>query len=278
MKTRFLFWNLNRRPIAHLVRALLLDHEIDIVALAECNISPYDLLSIINGGVTERQFAITDTLSNHFVFLSALPTGSVTPKRDDRGISVRRIAPPLSDDILLVVLHLPSKLHLDRDEQLLLCTRIRQQIDDVEAEVGHRRTLVIGDLNMNPFETGMVAADGLHALADRRTVARASRVVNGQRRFFFYNPMWSLMGDASAGPPGTYYYNSGTQLNYYWNAFDQVLLRAELLDRYADGDVQVHVAAGATPLMHATGRPDSVTASDHLPLSIALSLVAEEFR
>ncbi|MHC4430644.1 MAG: hypothetical protein ACYTBS_02275, partial [Planctomycetota bacterium] len=80
---------------------------------------------------------------------------------------------------------------------------------------------------MNPFEHGIVGAAGIHAVSDRSIAARGTRKVGGEDRRFFYNPMWSYFGDVSPGPPGTYFYDTGTQVNLYWNIFDQVLILAE---------------------------------------------------
>jgi len=79
---------------------------------------------------------------------------------------------------------------------------------EAERRVGHARTVLIGDLNMNPFEAGMIAADGLNAVMDKRIAAKGFRKVSGKRMQFFYNPMWSRLGDESIGPSGTFYYRS----------------------------------------------------------------------
>jgi hypothetical protein len=40
---------------------------------------------------------------------------------------------------------------------------------------------------------------------DRSIANNIARVVQKQRYEMFYNPMWSRLGDASEGPPGTYF-------------------------------------------------------------------------
>jgi hypothetical protein len=130
----------------------------------------------------------------------------------------------------------------------------------------------VGDLNMNPFETGVVGANGLHAVMSRSLARRTARTVNGISYPFFYNPMWSRMGDSSAGPCGTFYYERSEQVVYFWNTFDQVLLRPELLDRFDIEHLVVPTTAGGTPLVTSDGRPDKKSASDHLPLVFELDL------
>ena len=48
MVVTFLFWNLNRKPIESLIANLALRHEVDVLMLAECSISPGVLLTSLN--------------------------------------------------------------------------------------------------------------------------------------------------------------------------------------------------------------------------------------
>ena len=49
---------------------------------------------------------------------------------------------------------------------------------------------------MNPFEHGVVAANGLNAVMARKVAARDTRTVLAHEYPFFYNPMWGHFGDA----------------------------------------------------------------------------------
>jgi hypothetical protein len=62
-------------------------------------------------------------------------------------------------------------------EQTLNAVRVSKVICGAEDSVGHEKTLVIGDLNMNPFEDGMVAASGMHAVMDRTIALRKGCLV-----------------------------------------------------------------------------------------------------
>jgi len=95
-----------------------------------------------------------------------------------------------------VAVHLSSKLYQKQDDHILYSTRLARQIGEAEQSLGHSRTLIIGDLNMNPFESGVVGAEALHGVADRRIAKKKFRSVQGEKRQFFYNPMWSYFGEA----------------------------------------------------------------------------------
>jgi hypothetical protein len=111
-------------------------------------------------------------------------------------------------------------------------------------------------------------------MMSRSIVAKGARTVAGEACPYFYNPMWSLLGDYSTGPPGTYFYSSSSPITFFWNAFDQVLLRPDLAASFEPGDVKVVDSVGGQSLLTQAGTPRRA-ASDHLPLFLAVRL--EEF-
>ena len=89
-------------------------------------------------------------------------------------------------------MHGPSKASgWEEDSLAMQATEFADDIAHVEENAGHQRTILVGDFNMNPFETGMVAARGLHGVMSRHIAQRGSRTVQGRSYPFFYNPMWS---------------------------------------------------------------------------------------
>ncbi len=149
------------------------------------------------------------------------------------------------------------------------CVRVAQLIKEAEAKVKHDRTLVIGDFNLNPFEPGMVSADGFHAVMDRNIASKVSRQVQGEECKYFYNPMWRLMGNDMNGSLGTYYYRGG-YISYFWNTFDQVLLRPSLLKYFRSDDVSIISQIGDKNLLKNNRINKSF--SDHLPITIKLNI------
>ena len=124
---------------------------------------------------------------------------------------------------------------------------------------------------MNPFEVGMVAANGLNAVMARKVAQRGTQAVLRRRYPFFYNPMWSHFGDGIEGPSGTFYRNKNEHVTFFWNMFDQVLLRPELLSIFRNAELKILSANGERSLLR-NGVPDKKNASDHLPLLFKLDL------
>jgi hypothetical protein len=78
--------------------------------------------------------------------------------------------------------------------------------------------------------------------------------------------MWSLFGDANILTSGSYFYDSGKHVNYYWHIFDQVLLRPWLAERFARPSLEIVTKIANRPLTMDDGRPDKLGFSDHLPI------------
>jgi hypothetical protein len=102
---------------------------------------------------------------------------------------------------------LPSRLHFSDESMIFECANLAKMIEDQEEAWGHWRTILLGDLNVNPFEIGVVGTGGLHAVMSRDVASRGSRTVQSREYDFFYNPMWAHFGDRQGGVPGTYYYD-----------------------------------------------------------------------
>ncbi|HAG81021.1 MAG TPA: hypothetical protein DCL61_07580 [Cyanobacteria bacterium UBA12227] len=269
--TTVLFWNINKKRLIEDIVYLCHENKVDILILAEAQkvLSDAEVLLALNSRKRNKYLAPFNP-SSRLSFFFRYPAESIQLVYDAGGIAIRNISPPLGFDVLVVALHLPSKLYRTEEDQKFQAVRVAQVIQQAESRVGHTRTLVIGDLNMNPFDIGVVSADAFHAVMAQNIARKGSRKVDGKARKFFYNPMWGRMGDSSVGPPGTYYYSSGGYANYFWHTFDQVLLRPELLNYFSHDNLKVISQIGDKNLL--TDNGISKSGSDHLPIIIKLQI------
>jgi endonuclease/exonuclease/phosphatase (EEP) superfamily protein YafD len=266
----FLFWNINQSPLVDAIVAIAEAESVDILILAECAIHPVELLKALNR--EEPAFHFSKGRNDKIAMFTRFPGHYLAAVHEGPRFSIRRTTLPAIDEFLLVAVHFPSKLFWSAESQAQECTNLSNTISEVEEQVGHRRTIVVGDLNMNPFEQGVVGAAGLHAVASRAVVARGERVVQERTYPFFYNPMWGHFGDDQGRPSGTYYYERAEHVNYFWNNFDQVMVRPELVNAFRTDQLKILDRAGEASLALGDGRPDAKRASDHFPLLFALDL------
>jgi hypothetical protein len=273
VRVGFLFWNLKRLDRAQLIASLIREYNPSVVALAESPFDPLNLLAIINPTLS-RPFRLAGVPGGARTDLQVYTTfepHDVQPVFDDPNnhISIRRLIVDSSRDLLVTVAHLQSKRSWSESDQSWSAARLSRRIQEWEKYFGHQRSLLFGDLNMNPFENGIVASDALHAVMTKDLARARTRIVDAQACPFFYNPMWRFFGERTDGPPGTHYYAAGGKpVAYFWNMFDQVLARPELMDALSDVKIVTH--ASGVSLLDTNGRPDESVGSDHLPLAFAL--------
>jgi len=267
----FLFWNINRKPLQAEVANLAVSHNADLVILAECHVPIATMLRSLNAR-GPGLYRLADSLCDQVSIYTRFSTRFLRPRHDSSRFTIRQLALPARTDILIAAAHLPSKMRWSDTSQAFECAEFARTVREVEAEIGHTRTVIVGDLNMNPFEDGLLAASGLNAAMTREIASRGARTVQGRLYPFFYNPMWGRFGDTTQGPPGTYYYESSEHVATFWHMFDQVLVRPELLDRFGHDTLKILTTDGVVELLDEKGHPDSSGFSDHLPIVFELDL------
>ena len=275
----FLFWNLKRNNVqvlTNLVRA----QAVDVVILAECPILPATVLVSLNRNAPDFYYSECECekiqLYTRFSDEYVLPVkghNKETITGDD--FTIRRFALPGGrPEVMLCAVHFPSKLLQNPTDQTMYANSFAKVLAEAEAAATHERTLLVGDLNMNPYEDGVVTAQGLHAVMSRWIAKKETRTVKFQSNLYFYNPMWAHFGEKSEGHAGTYYYQSPKARADFWNIYDQVLVRPALLDYFRDEDVAIlhQDLVDNVSLLAANGVPDERNISDHLPILFRLHI------
>ena len=266
----FLFWNLFGKRLEDRVARLAVRHDIDVLMLAECVLQSSEVTNAIAsaGGGRYHAHGVVEQEEHKVRVFSRLDESSLVAKYSDGRLRISKMYLAGQAEILLAMAHFPSPSHRSKGGLAQSATRWASRIKQIEQDVGHRRTVLVGDLNMNPFDEGVVGGHALHAVMTRSKASENERQVDGEPSPFFYNPMWGFFGDRTTGPPGTYYFSSTDPINYFWNMYDQVLLRPELIDRLERLEILDH--DGQDSLVTVNGLPRKDTCSDHLPLMFRL--------
>ena len=271
--TTFLFWNVPQKGVEGIITSVVHAHVVDVLILAECVIPAGSMLLALNA-TTKRQFHLTKSgKCRRVTIYSRLPRTHVTSleEHSDDKLTLRRLVLSRTE-VLLAAVHLSSRRYYenpDKDSELRILGRAIRNAEEI---VGHTRTVLLGDLNANPFDDGVVVADGLHGVMSRRIASKGFRKVASKTYPFFYNPMWGHFGESTGGPSGTYYRAGSTFEELFWHMWDQVLLRRDLLEFFKDEDLKVLASDGGKSLLKRTGIPSKSVASDHLPILFRLDL------
>lgn len=278
----FLFWNLHGKDLTADVISAVREHQADVIGLAEYSAVPLTaLLRDLNVGVAP-EFHIPASQSERICLITrfdrqqthlATAGHTQTAGRGSRKWSIHRLRLPGRQGILLVIVHFII-LQTEEADRYALARQLMSEVLREEARQNHRRTVIFGDFNMDPFEDGMQASDAFHAILSRREieVRRGERTWQGNTYPMFFNPMWRSLGGAHPDdPPGSYYFKgSGGISTQYWHVFDQCLVRPDLMRGLPDNSVRIlHEIAGQS-LLNDNGRPDASRWSDHLPFIFKL--------
>jgi exonuclease III len=284
------FWNVNNKNnkqeevLSDSLVNFTLENSLDILCLAEVKESTItNYLEKVNALSDSDYIKVESSPKARLVVLSRFSESTFTDKSDiylsDRMVSY---AVDVSHDEVtkigkikfnLIVIHFHAKNYWSNISQSMECVSINQNIKEVEKQCGNENTIVIGDFNMNPYESGMVAANGFHAISDLEYIKKNNgRKVANVDYPFFYNPMWNFLGDFKK-PQGTFYYRESSHVSYEWHIFDQVLIRPGLKDYLVGEDyVKILTKIGDDSLVKAQGRPDKELYSDHLPITLTLTV------
>lgn len=266
---RVLFWNLRSQPLEKVVARVAAEHHADIVILCEHGDRVAAHVAAMNkSGQVQPAQLVRPVLPKQSTLaaISRLAQGVVAPVIEARHCVIYAIAQSGGEELMLACVHLSSSLHQSERDLMILSQDAANLIRDQESQRGHRRTLVVGDFNMDPYHPGMVTSHAFHAVMDRRLAMEESRMIQSREHFFFYNPMWSRLGDESPGPPGTYFYRQASPECHFWHVWDQVLVRPALLSQFKSSNLSVISQVGVSSLLDARGRPNSKKFSDHLPI------------
>ena len=277
-----LFWNINKRDVKDLISDFILKYKVDILVLIENNINHVELLLTLNDkkvrynfcSHNKRGISIYSTFNK--VYFEKIETESSF-------LSLLKFN--FKDkEILFGGIHLPSKLQsISTSGYSNIARRIHTEIKKNELKLGHTNTLLVGDFNMNPFENGMVEPDAFNATMCRDIVESKERVVSGVgrgrnnslRHLYFYNPMWSFLGDLSPYRPGTYYhYQNDIENNFRWNMLDQVLIRPALIANFdSESIVIIDKDIKGNDLINSRAKSRSKgQRCDHLPVFFSMDI------
>ena len=280
-----LVWNIDKNTdVGQLVNYYCMQYLVDVLVLIEDNIPPSTLLGQLNHTYSKKKY--------HFCRQNDRKI-SIYTSFDSRFFDTKHTATKSNfinfvefklgaKSILFGGIHLSSKQTLPAEyDRASLGREITDVVKGLENKLGHCNTIIAGDFNMNPFELGMCQHDAFNAVMSQEIALTKERKVTGSGTNthslhpYFYNPMWSFMGDLSKYPPGTHYwYDNSRQNNFRWNTYDQILLRPCLIPNFVSTSLEIIETdnTGKKLIDTATKTRSNKQLFDHLPIFLTLDL------
>ena len=283
-----LFWNFkcgveseHSEALAALAR-LVAYHQVDILVIADTKAAPKAILDALNRDWMTFELADLPPKPNpEIMFFTRFSAKNLSPFRSNRRIDVRKLRIVGRQEILFAAIHFYDRRNYSPEEQASMVSDVHKILRDAEIDRKHTRTVLFGDLNMNPFEAGMIdTVSGFAAMQTRSLASRdSSPHAAGPQRF--YNPSWSRLGREGSQASGTFYFpNISKPLNIFWHHLDQVLVRPGLFPAFPDEGFRILTQIpGADNTIESLAvfkeKHWSLKYSDHFPILFELDPMKE---
>ena len=269
----FLFWNIKRKDsFFDLICELVKDHSIGVLMLAEFPEGKQaELEQMLKANDSTYRYHQPFRATTKVEVFTNLPCSDFLNISDERRFSVKRYhSRGLNKDFNIILCHLVSKVNYDEREQANEARKVADEISKMEEYYHNEMSIVCGDLNMNPFEEGLVGSACFNAVMSKNIAKRGLRRVSGDDYKMFYNPMWGLLGDNGRGVAlGTFYYNPSRHIQYFWNIFDQVLIRPSVIPYFVDRYLEIVTCSRNRSLLTDNHIIKTIY-SDHLPVKFSI--------
>lgn len=261
-----IFWNLNKKDLIAELCEIVNEKNIDIVIICENNLDDAVILSKLNNGETIYKLSNSIGCEKVKIF-TKFNLSNIKLVSEASRWTIRKVQHKLYSSFLLATTHLPSKMHWTSISQFTETTVFRDAINLASKKTKIDKIVIVGDLNMNPFEDALVSTRGFHATADKEIARSEKRIVQGVEYGYFYNPMWNFFGDDSIGDvPGTFFFKKSEHVVTEWNIFDQILVSPSMIDLVKNKDIEIITKSAKFSLIKPNGKIDSSKYSDHLPI------------
>lgn len=272
------FWNVGtKNDLSDMLVSWTNERQLDIICLAEVSDNvKLSFLKKINKSGTTKSFKQVKCAKSKITIISSY-SASVFKDKSHKYSSGRwtahKIQIPGLITFNLLAVHFHSKVNWSEASLSLECVNFSRDIELIESITKCKNTVLIGDFNMNPFENGLVAANGINAIPDLEYASKRKkgRRIDGINYNYFYNPMWNFFGDFNK-PYGTHYCRPSGHISHEWHIYDQLILRPSMKQYFDKPFVEITTNISGSSLITNLKRPDNKNYSDHLPIIFNLKI------
>ena len=162
---KILFWNIYNKNLISPLIDMIKENQLDIVSLAEAE--NLDITAILNHlKLSGNEWNDIQISPQNDIRVLAKKEIKIIPYKEDGHYSIYKIKKYDKVDCLLVVVHLLSKKTKSNEAQYNSANDIARELNKYEQEFfenNEKRTIIVGDFNMQPYEAGICSGYGFNA-------------------------------------------------------------------------------------------------------------------
>lgn len=287
MMISFLTWNTGKKNnsfIADSLGKFQSEHQPSIIVLQECLseypnkiLNDYDEVKYPNSIGLNRRVRIF--LKKATFELITLKTGI-----NNKLVFIRLKNKKEEFEFNVAAVHLYSLFKTTERQQLWKNKALLDLVESFEKTIAKDdTTILIGDLNYNPYDVNLSDPYLFNALENRHLISLLNTSPKSTpEKSFWYNPTWNLLGDYDYHKKiprlstGTYFYNSISE-QPYWRLLDSALIRPKLMNKVNFEHTEIVTEINGKKLIksYILGKNESIIIdefSDHLPLKLTLNI------
>lgn len=230
---KFVFWNIYKKNLIGPIVQIILENNVDIIALAETE--TLDVQAVLNSlKLQTYDWKVVEICPETDICLLAKSNIHISVYKEEKRFATYKIY--CGEEVYLFsVVHLASPMFLDEHARDMRAINISQVLRKMEEDVYGKteyKSIIVGDFNLQPYSQGISSVYGFNATMSISKAKKIVRQIDGENKHFYFNPTWKLMGD-NCMVQGTYYNNSDQQeKSIFWYSFDEVLIRPYFIDGF----------------------------------------------
>ncbi len=200
-----MFWNIAEKNLIDPLIQIILENKTDVVALAEAG--QLDINSLLNAlGMKGCQWKSAEVCPGKDIRLLVKKEVTISVHQEEKRFSSYKM---FIDNrmCLLHVVHLSSTLHWEesaRNDKAVYISQVLRKMEEKLFGKNEYNSMVVGDFNLQPYAGGIAGVYGFNATMSISKAMQRTRKVDGKLKYFYFNPIWKLMGDHK-DVQGSYY-------------------------------------------------------------------------
>ena len=261
-RMNLLFWNLNRNDNTGLIASLVTEKDVDVAMFAEHQQVDVPALARVLGPCYQPGPSWLGCDKVRSVMKTDL---RVRHTWEETRFSVSYIG-GRDRDYILAMTHLPDRRSSPNvASRLFEIRKLMRRVHTAETQCSCDNTVIIGDLNANPYDSELLQVDALNAIPFKEVLrVHKKRTWHGWDFKYLYNPVLNWLSESTTMYGS--YYRATADAEPYWHCLDQVLVSPSLMDSISQFAYLRSI--GGEDLVE-KWRPKKKI-SDHLPLFVTI--------